>query len=59
VQAAVLNRFMTEPFEFFFEMQHTALEINDHQIISRAMQQSFANLIFDSLEPPFKISNMV
>jgi len=31
VQAAVLNRFMTEPFEFFFEMQHTALEINDHQ----------------------------
>jgi hypothetical protein len=35
-----------EPLEFVSEMQHAALEINDHQVISRAMKQSFGNFIF-------------
>jgi hypothetical protein len=28
-------------------MQHAALEINDHQFISRAIKQRFRNLIFE------------
>jgi hypothetical protein len=33
VQASIRNRIITKPFEFFFEMQHTALEIGNHRII--------------------------
>ena len=37
VEASVPNRFVTQPFEFEFElvsqMQHAALQINDHQVI--------------------------
>lgn len=39
--------------------QRAALEINDHRVISRAMEQCFSNLIFENFLPPFKISNMV
>jgi hypothetical protein len=49
---------VTEPFDFVSQMQIAALEIRDHQIISRAMEQSVANLIFEGLVPPFKINNM-
>jgi hypothetical protein len=59
VQALVPNRFKMEPLEFVSEMQHAALEINDHQVISRAMKQSFGNLIFNGFLPPFQINNMV
>ena len=50
---------MAKLFQFVPEMQNTALEINDHQVISPAMQRSFCNLIFEGILPPFKISNMV
>ena len=50
---------MTKFFQFVPEIQHAALEINDHQVISRAMEQSFGNLIFEGFLPSFKISNMV
>lgn len=50
---------MTKLFQFVPEIQHAALEINDHQVISRAMEQSFGNLIFEGFLPSFKISNMV
>jgi hypothetical protein len=33
VQASIRNRLITKPFELFFEMQHTALEIGDHRIV--------------------------
>ena len=33
MQASVRNRLITKPLEFFFEMQHAALEIADHRII--------------------------
>jgi hypothetical protein len=33
VEASVPNRFVTQPFEFVSQMQHAALQINDHQII--------------------------
>jgi len=59
VQASISNRFMAKLFQFVSEMQNTALEIKDHRVISRAMQRSFGNLIFEGFLPPFKISNMV
>jgi hypothetical protein len=59
VHASVGNRFMMEPLDLVSQMQLAALEINDHQVINRAMEQSFDNLIFEGLVPPFKISNMV
>jgi hypothetical protein len=59
MQASVCYNLITKPFELLFEMQHAALEINDHQVISRAMKQSFGNLIFNGFLPPFQINNMV
>ena len=50
---------MTKLFQFVSEMQHAALKIKDHRIISRAMQYRFGNLIFENFLPRFKISNMV
>jgi hypothetical protein len=50
---------MAKLFQFVSEMQNTALEIKDHRVISRAMQRSFGNLIFEGFLPPLKISNMV
>jgi hypothetical protein len=51
VQASVRSRFMAKLFQFIPEVQNTALEINDHQVISRAMEQSFGNLIFEGFPP--------
>ena len=53
MKASVRSRFMMEPFKFVSELQHATLEINDHQVISRAMEQSFANLIFEGLVATF------
>jgi hypothetical protein len=50
---------MAKIFQFVSVMQHTALEINYHRVISSAMQHRFGNLIFENFLPPFKISNMV
>jgi hypothetical protein len=50
---------MAEPFDLVSEMQHAAPEINDHQIISRAMEQRLLNLVFERFLPPFKIGDMV
>ena len=49
---------MTKSLEFVSEIQDAALEIDEHQVISRAMEQSIGNLIFEGFLPPFKISNM-
>jgi hypothetical protein len=59
VQASIRSRFIAKLLQFVSEMQNTALEIKDHRVISRAMQRSFANLIFEGFLPSFKISNMV
>ena len=59
MQAAVRSRFMTKPFKFVSEMQRTAFEINDHQIISRAMEQRLRDVIIERLLPRFKMNNMV
>ena len=60
---SVRNRFRTEAFEFECElisqMQHAALEIDDHQVIRRRISQSFSDLVFEGLVPSFKISNMI
>ncbi len=53
------NRLMTEPLEFVSQVQHAALEINDHQVIRRRVSQSVSNLLLEGFVPPFKISNMV
>jgi hypothetical protein len=56
---SVTKCFMTEPFDLISQMQLAALEINDHQVISRAMEQRFGNLIFEGFVPPFKNRGMV
>ena len=48
-----------KPIKLVFQMQHAALEISDHRVISRVIQQRFRNLVFESVLPQFKISNMV
>jgi hypothetical protein len=53
----VPNRLMTEPLEFVSQMQHAALEINDHQVIRGRVSQSLSDLFFEGFVPPFKISN--
>ncbi len=53
------NRLMMEPLEFVSQVQHAALEINDHHVIRRRVTQSISNLLFEGFVPPFKISNMV
>jgi hypothetical protein len=59
VQASVSNRFTTEPFEFVSEVQHAALEISDHRVTSRTIEQSIRNFVFEDFLPPFEIKNMV
>ena len=60
---SVRNHFRTEPFELECElvsqMQHAALQINDHQVIRRRMSQSVGDLLFDGFVPPFKTSNVI
>ena len=45
VETSIPNS-MTEAFKFVSELQHAAIEISDHRVISRVMQQCFGNLIF-------------
>ena len=45
--------------KFVCENQRPALELSDHRVISRVLQQSVGKLVFERLLPPFKISNMV
>ena len=59
MQVFARSRFVTEPLKFSSQVQHTELKINDHQIISRAMEQGFSDLIFKDLVPPLKSSNVV
>jgi hypothetical protein len=59
VQPSIRNRFITKMLNFLSKMQYAALDISDHRIIGRAMQQSASDLLFEHLLPPFKIKNMV
>jgi hypothetical protein len=59
VQAYYFSRITTKPFELFFEMQHAALNISDHRITIRTIDQSIRNLVFECLLPPFKIRNEI
>jgi hypothetical protein len=59
VQTLIRERLITKPFDFFLEMQYAALDISDHRIIGRVMQQSASNLLFEHLLPPFKIKNVI
>ena len=57
--ACVSERVLVMLFEFVSEVQHTSLQINDHQVISRGMSKSSSDLFFESFVPPFKVSNMM
>ena len=59
VKATVPNYFMTESFEFVFQMQHAAHEINDQNVIRQVMSQRLSDLFFEDFVPSFKISTMV
>jgi hypothetical protein len=59
VQASIRNRLITKPFNLLFEMQYTTLEIADHWIIGRAMQQSSINLLLEHLLSSFKIEYVI
>jgi len=50
---------MTEPLEFISQMQHAALEIGDHHVIGRRMNQSLSDLLLERFLPPFKMNNMI
>jgi hypothetical protein len=53
VQPSVGERcFIAKVFRSVSEMQHVALEIKDHRVISRAMQRSPGNLILEGFLPP-------
>jgi len=45
---------MTEPFNFFFQMQLAAPEFDKHLVIRRAMEEGLIDLFFE----PFKIGDM-
>ncbi len=53
MQSHVLNDFMTEPLNFFFQMQLTAPELGKHLVIGQAMEKSLFDLFFET----FKIGN--
>jgi hypothetical protein len=50
---------MTKPFEFFFEMQHATLEISDHRITIRTIDQSIRNFFFEHMLAPLKNRNVI
>ena len=55
VQRSVPEYFMTEPFNFFFQMRLATPQFNEHlAVVVRAMEQCLVDLIFE----PLKISNM-
>jgi hypothetical protein len=54
VQGSIPERFMTNPLNFFFQMQLAEPEFGPHlAVVNRAMEQSLFDFIFE----PFKISN--
>jgi hypothetical protein len=59
VETTVPIHLMTEPLEFVSQMQHAALEIDDHQVIRRRVSQSLIYLLFEGFLPPFKMNNMI
>jgi hypothetical protein len=54
VWASAANGFMPGPFDLISQRQLAALEISNHQVISRLLNQSLVYLIFE----PFKVSDM-
>ena len=59
VQASIRKCLMTKPFEFFFEMQHATLEISDHRITIRTIDQSIRNFFFEHMLAPLKNRNVI
>jgi hypothetical protein len=60
MQASVSNHHrVMKLLDFISDVQHALPEINDHQILSRAMEQRFLNLMLKCSLPPFKISNVI
>jgi hypothetical protein len=59
MQASGSNHRVMKAFDFISDVQHAPLEINNHQVISRALEQCFLDLMFERSMPPFKIKNKV
>ena len=59
MEASVLNRLLTEAFEFGLQMQNAALKVSYHQVIRRRTGQSLSGLLFEIFLPPFKVGNIV
>jgi hypothetical protein len=54
VQGSVPEHFMTEPFNFFFQMRLPTPQFDKHlAVVIRTMEQGLVDLIFE----PFKISD--
>jgi len=59
VQVFVCNRLVTEPFDFFLEVQHPPFKIADHRIVGWAMRRRASNLLFKYSLTPLKIENVI
>jgi hypothetical protein len=60
VQASVSNHHRVMMLlDFISDVQPALPEINDHQIISRTMQQRFLDFMFECSLSSFKINNLV
>jgi len=48
-----------EPLKFIAKVEQTTLEVTDHGVVGRAKQQSIGNFLFNRLESPLEIEDMV
>jgi hypothetical protein len=59
VQVSVASRFMTEPINLVSQMKNASLEIGNHQVVSRVLEQSFGEFFFQRSLAPLQIPDMV
>jgi len=59
VQASISSHRIAKPLDLVPDVQHPVPEIYDHQIIRRALEQRFLDLIFKRLLPSFEIENVI
>jgi hypothetical protein len=59
VQDTATRGFMTEPINLISQVKNASLEIGDHQVIGRVLEQSCGELFFQCSLAPLQIANMM
>jgi hypothetical protein len=59
VQESVTSRFMTEPINLVSQVKYASLEIGNHQVINRVLEQSFGELFLQHPLALLQIPDMV